>query len=191
MIKKIMIIEDEALIAESIKMKALSFGYTTTAISDNFSDAIVEFHNEPPDIIISDIFIKGNKSGIDFVKEIVKIRPTPVIFITAFSSESIFNEVYELQNISFLTKPFTDVQLFASLELANKRSYNAKLLEGLSKKELCIVKHLANGLNSKEISLLENISFHTVETHRRNILNKLNIKTTAELVSNAVKSGLI
>lgn len=188
--KNIIIIEDEAIIAESIKQKVINYGYNVLCITDNCDDAIQAFINFMPDIVISDIYIKGTKSGIDFAKQIAQIKPVPVIFITAYSKDVLMDEICELNNISFLTKPFTNEQLLACLDLANKRATISKTISGLTSKELIIVKHLMNGKSSKEIATIENISFHTVEAHRKNILQKLNVKRTTEIISVAVKSGL-
>ncbi|MBN2730350.1 MAG: DNA-binding response regulator [Bacteroidales bacterium] len=189
--KKIIIIEDQALIAESIKQKVVDMGYKVDCVCDNCDEALTAFQKLQPDIIISDVYLKGIKTGVHFAQEVNKICPTPIIFITAFSNDTILNQISELNNISYLTKPFTDSQLQACLNIANKRCKATKPLLKLSKREIIIVKHLAKGKSSKEIADIEFISFHTVETHRKNIMQKLNIKTTAEIVSIAVKSGLL
>ncbi len=64
-------------------------------------------------------------------------------------------------------------------------------LNELSEREKEIIKCLADGLNSKEIAEKLNISRHTVKTHRRNIMHKLNVNTSAALVRLAIEKGII
>jgi DNA-binding NarL/FixJ family response regulator len=72
------------------------------------------------------------------------------------------------------------------------KTNNSKLL--LSERELEITRFVCNGMTSKEISEQLNLSLHTVETHRRNILRKLNLKKTTSLVdyyNNYIKNQML
>ncbi|AFN74661.1 fimbrial Z protein signal transducer [Melioribacter roseus P3M-2] len=69
--------------------------------------------------------------------------------------------------------------------------FNRTLSEKLSEREYEILRHIAEGLNNKEIGRLLFISEFTVLTHRRNIMRKLNVKNTPQLIVESIKRGLI
>jgi DNA-binding NarL/FixJ family response regulator len=74
---------------------------------------------------------------------------------------------------------------------ADKKKSNPFDYNQLTTSEIEIVKLIAQGLTTKQIALQKYISFHTVMTHRRNILRKLGVSNASELIMYAVSSGLI
>jgi len=84
----------------------------------------------------------------------------------------------------------TEHQL-AELVKENKRLKNKLALNLLTKREKEIIKLISNGLSSKKIAEELELSFYTVETHRKNILHKIELKNTAELIRFASESGLV
>ena len=88
-----------------------------------------------------------------------------------------------------LPKKFADVTKVEKLLKENKFLKNKIKLKALSKRELEILKCVALGRSSKEISDIKSISIHTVETHRKNIMRKLDLHNTADLVRLAVACG--
>ncbi len=72
-----------------------------------------------------------------------------------------------------------------------KRSYKSFENQNLSNGEIEIVRYIANGKTTKEIAEIKHLSFHTINTHRKNIFRKLNITNSAELVRFAINTGLI
>ena len=88
-----------------------------------------------------------------------------------------------------LPKKFADVTKVEKLLKENKFLKNKIKLKALSKRELEILKCVALGRSSKEISDIKSISIHTVGTHRKNIMRKLDLHNTADLVRLAVACG--
>lgn len=89
-----------------------------------------------------------------------------------------------------LPKKLTDITRGESLLKENKYLKNKIRLKPLTKREKEILKCIAQGKNTRQIAAEKFISFHTVETHRKNILKKLHLKNMAQLVSLAVECGL-
>ena len=80
------------------------------------------------------------------------------------------------------------IDLFLDL---NESKYNIEDPKHLTSSELEIVKLIANGLTTKEIASKRNISYHTVNTHRKNIFRKLEVTNASELIIHAIKAGWI
>lgn len=183
----ILIVEDELLTAENIKECILNKGYKEPVIKDNFEESIHLFHSKKskPNLLICDIQIKGTKNGIQLSKEIRKISPCEIIFLTANNQSSILDEVLDIEPNSFLLKPFTELQLITAIEICFKKYKQNKLKVNinLSPREFEIVKLIREGLSSKEIAEKLCISIETVHTHRRKILAKNEVKNFNELNS--------
>lgn len=185
---KVLIIEDEIIIAKDLQLLIEKGPYEVVGIAHTFSEAIEQFARLAPELLISDIFLHGEKSGIDAVNEILKIKNVPVIFITAYSNDDIIEKVSHLQNIFYLTKPFTSAQVLASLKIAV-----AKIPVGnstkVSKREKQIVDLLVRGKSSCEIAAVLNISVETVKTHRKHIFSKYQVNSATQLIGKILHDG--
>lgn len=95
--------------------------------------------------------------------------------------------VYQGEN--FFHKKIND-QLFEYLR-GNKGGTDTDLVNQLSEREIQIIKHLSAGKGGKEVAEVLFISPHTVKTHRRNIMHKLGVKNTAELIRLCLEKGVI
>ena len=117
---KILIIEDEAVVALSLKMIALSYGYEVAGLATNYSDAIRIAEKSLPDLILADIKIKGDKDGIETARAIKEICGSSVIFISAYSNEETLGECMKLNPFAYLKKPFKDQELRNAIDGALK-----------------------------------------------------------------------
>src|SRR5688572_19428344 len=82
---KIMIVEDETIVALDLSMRLQKEGYEVIGIASNSDDAIELFTGHKPDLVLMDINIKGKKDGIETARELKKIQEVPLIFLTASS----------------------------------------------------------------------------------------------------------
>ncbi len=101
---KIMVIEDEPIIAMDIKSIVTGLGHDCTGIADTHKMAVAMAADQPPDLILSDIQLADDSSGIDAVRDILADYPVPVIFITAYPERFLTGERPEPAFL--LTKPF-------------------------------------------------------------------------------------
>jgi CheY-like chemotaxis protein len=122
---KVLIVEDEIIVAEDIRSKLQANGYEVTGIVDTFDKALASVKANCPDIMILDIRIKGEITGVETAIILAGQfdKPIPVVFLTAFS-EAEFPVLKALEDYVFIQKPFTDQALFTALEkaLANPKS---------------------------------------------------------------------
>lgn len=115
---KIQIVEDELLVAYDLAERLKQNGYEITGISDNSESAMQLFKETPPDIVLLDITVRGDKSGIDIAHAINELQPTPFIYITAHADAVTVNKAKNTFPAAYMVKPFNTNSLLVSIELA-------------------------------------------------------------------------
>ncbi len=114
---KVMIIEDEAIIALDLQSIVSEMGHKITGVARTETEAVKLFNAERPDLILSDIQLADGSSGIDAVNEIMKTAgDTPVIFITAYPERLLTGERPEPAFV--ITKPYTEEQVASAVSQA-------------------------------------------------------------------------
>ncbi len=189
---EILIIEDEIIIAKDIKTILEKYGYGNIQIVTNYDDAMVFLKNSLPDLIICDIYLKGEKTGIDIIENLSKKVKIPVVYVSAYSDDKTLTKAFESKPITFITKPYTENQLLIAVKFAMNESGNSHRFDFsiITNSEREIIKLLSNGMTTREIAYHKNRSYDTINNHKRNIFKKLNIHSIAELVSFAIENGL-
>lgn len=103
---KILIIEDETLIAMYLKMKLIRRGYEVCDTAAGKKQALDLFEKESPDIILSDIMLTNGETGIDIVLSFREAEPDlPVIFLTGYEDDYIKEDAMKLDPLGFFIKP--------------------------------------------------------------------------------------
>ena len=115
---KVIIIEDEMVIATSISNKLIKLNYLPFPPCASYREAIELLENESPDIALIDIRIKGQKDGIDLALYIREHYSMPIIFITANSDPITLQKAKQAQPNAYLIKPFTQTDLYTTIEIA-------------------------------------------------------------------------
>lgn len=114
---KILVVEDEMLIAAKISLFLTELGYEVTGILPRAEEALHSVEENPPDIALLDIQLKGNMDGIVLAQVLQQEHHIPVIFLTANSDDATFNRAKEAKPYAFLAKPFKKLDLQRALEL--------------------------------------------------------------------------
>lgn len=199
--KTILLIEDEFIIAKDIKLLLEKDTSIQVKTARNYKEACHHFHENEIDIIICDINLNEEKDGIDIMSEFKKIKMLPVVYLSAYDSPDILKRAKETMPFAYLLKPFNEVQLKVTIDLAylNYQKENEIIIENtdytdqiedLTKREKEILVVIASGKTSKETADYLNISSHTVEKHKKNIKKKLELNTVGELVRFTMQSNL-
>jgi len=116
---KILIVEDETIVALEIKRNLIKIGYEVTDTSTNYDEALLSVKKNRPDIMLMDVDLgKHSKNGIETVIDIQKIDTIPVIFLTAFSDPDTMKKVLSTYPAGYLIKPFKREELKTTIELA-------------------------------------------------------------------------
>ncbi|MFK7822866.1 MAG: response regulator [Oligoflexales bacterium] len=182
-------------------------------IKSNYSDgitAIQEIKKSPPDILVTDLSLSGY-SGISLIKEINMFRPeVKIVVLTRHDHPPYIISLVQLGVRSYLLKDDAAEELVPALKnVVQGKTYfsgpvkdilintgylnedhdisSGPFTAKLTPREKEILRLIAQGKNSNEISNILHISTHTVRTHRKNILEKTNLGSGDELVRIAIK----
>ena len=115
---KILIVEDELLIAENLAMKLKKFGYTVADIVSSGKAALKYINSEIPDLILMDISIKGKIDGIETAAKIKDIEEVPIVFLTAYADDETLDRAAKIGGYGYILKPFKDRELYATIKMA-------------------------------------------------------------------------
>ncbi len=199
---KILIIEDEFIIAKDIKTLLKKNNYGLIDIAKNYLSASNLFSENDYDLIITDINLNSEKDGIEIITEFSTIKKVPVVYLTAYSDSTIINRAEKTMPFAYILKPYNNNQLLTTINLAilnfNKHASsveenyeNTDKLDLLTAREKEILITLSTGKTSKEAANVLNISTNTVEQHKKNIKKKLNFKTIGELINFTMSTKLL
>ncbi|HEY9597303.1 MAG TPA: ATP-binding protein [Cyanophyceae cyanobacterium] len=119
--KKILIVEDELIPAYDLSENLEYLGYSVTEIVDSGEAAIQQVRENPPDLILMDIKLKGEISGIQAAELIHEHDDIPIIYLTAYSDETTLTQAALTSPYGYLTKPIKPEDLRATLSIALSR----------------------------------------------------------------------
>ena len=128
-ITKILIIEDEMIIAANISLQLTNLGYKITGLIPRVNDVLPSIIQNVPDIILLDINLNDDIDGIELAHIIQKNYKIPIIFLTANADEARFKRAKATNPYAFLTKPFKKIDLQRAIELTLLRVEEENKLE--------------------------------------------------------------
>ena len=187
--KEILIIEDEVIIAKDIKSILGKNGFVNIQIVTNYHDAVNYLNHNSPFLIICDIYLKGNKTGIDIIEGLCSPVKTPVVYVSAYSDDKTLDRAFKTKPASYITKPFTESQLLTVVKYALSSNIDLEKYQ-LTTTEKTVIQQLALSKSTKEIANELNRSYETINNHKRNIFKKLDIHKLSELITFALENGL-
>ncbi len=166
-----------------------------------------ELKNRSPDMLVIDYNQPGSFSSATIDKVRVEYPRVKLLVISGDEDKKTIYQVLENGVNSYLSKKCDEKEIIGAVYATsnNEKYYCTNVLNHLleksfptecaptplSPREIEIVRLVASGLIAKEIAAELNLSTHTIYTHRKNIMRKLKIGTTSELVLYAVKEGLL
>lgn len=144
--KSILIVEDENLIASSIKSILRNLGYLKTYISGSGVNALKIIEEKHPDLILADIILEGKMSGIELAQQVKKKYSIPVIFVTAYSDEGTVNKAKLAEPYGYITKPIQQKDLKIAVDIAFYKFKMDKKLQENEAKLKTILHTMPSGL---------------------------------------------
>ncbi|MFQ5713815.1 MAG: response regulator [Candidatus Scalinduaceae bacterium] len=115
---KIMIVEDEWITADDIRMSLQSLGYTVTSMVTSGEEAIQNAEKDRPDLVLMDIMLKGEMDGIEAASQIRSCYNIPIIYLTAYADEKILERARITEPFGYIVKPFVNEDLKIAIEIA-------------------------------------------------------------------------
>ena len=209
---KLYIVDDHRIVIDGIS--SFFIGNTEFELIGNAlsgQELFNDLKQKTPDILLLDIKLPG-LSGIQIAKIVKNKYPNiKIIFLSANTDEDSLNEAISAGGVGYFSKDIDEEEFFIGLtKIKNNENYYSKGIqptlfgayskqtstvseykdEILSDREVEVIKLFADGLSFKEIAQRLDISTRTVESHKKNILSKLELKTTVDLVKYAILNGL-
>ncbi len=210
---KISIVDDHQIVIDGVASYLIGNDEFELFCSANSANELFEnLKKNQPDILVLDIKMPGLQ-GFDIAKIMSEKYPdVKIVFLSSNTDKESLNEAVKSGALGYLSKDIQEEEFLMALgKIKNGENYYSngiqqvvfnsftnKIQEDdshhlipLSPREIEVIKLFVEGLLYKEIANKLSISPRTVETHKKNILEKLNLKTTVDLVKYAIKNGLI
>ena len=210
---RILIADDHEVVRRGVRALLESHpGWEVCGEAKDGRDAVESAKALRPDLVLVDVGMP-NLNGLDATRQILSQLPnTRVLVLTMHESEQIIREVLEVGARGFLLKSDTARDLIAAVEALQRRTtfftssvaeivlngylhrgpdLEKPLKERLTPREREVVQLLAEGKTSKEVAVVLNLSVKTAETHRTNVMRKLNLHSVADLVRYAVRNRIV
>ena len=115
---KILLVEDEFLIAKLLQRNLRLLGFDLVELVSTGEEAIERSKEGQPDVIVMDIRLAGVLDGIEAAKAIRKFCTTPIIFLSGYSDPDTISRASEVEPLAFLMKPISPDQITAVIESA-------------------------------------------------------------------------
>jgi len=115
--KHILIVEDEILIAKQLKKILIQNEYDNISIAISYEGALDIITTQNTDLVLLDIKISGEKTGINLAKDLNKIYRVPFIFLTSFNDAKTLEQVVKLKSVGYINKPINRFTLISTINL--------------------------------------------------------------------------
>lgn len=205
----IQIVDDHPMVQGGLKA-CLSFYDDLKIIgsTNDGSNALNEALELKPDVILMDISMPI-MNGIDATEIITEQLPdTKILILSMHNNPEFVKSAIQAGASGYILKDTTSEEIYYAIKAvaAGKNHFSSSIAkalidtpvnasenenEKLTTREQVVLSYLAQGETSKEIANILNISFRTVEAHRRNMKSKLGINSLAKLINYAVKHGIV
>jgi DNA-binding NarL/FixJ family response regulator len=207
---KIAITDSQFLIVEALQsLIQTEPNYSIIGVASTHHELQKILQEKSPDLLIVDP-ANIDFDGLDDLKNIkIKYTQLGILILTNLVTKQEFADISRIgiKNISYKTADRDEIFAAIDATLKNKKFYSDEVLDlfldlgeaknsgeetkTLTPSEIEIVKLIAEGLTTKEIASKRNISYHTVNTHRKNIFRKMEVSNASELIMLAIKAGWI
>lgn len=134
-----MIVEDEALISADLQRQLEGLGYKITATAASSENALKKIDEDPPDLVLMDIRIKGAADGIETAQEIKNRYGIPVVYLTAYADTTFLERAKITEPFGYMIKPVETKELHSTIEIS---LYKAKM----DKERARLIEDLENAL---------------------------------------------
>lgn len=171
----ILVVEDENIVAKDIQMSLRKLGYNVVAICSKGEDAINAAEEHAPDLVLMDIMLKGDMSGIEAAEQIRERFNIPIIYLTAYADESTLSKAKITEPYGYIIKPFKEIDLRTSIEMAQykhqketvvrkERDFLYSIVENKDFKDIIFVKSNSRlvKVRTKDIYFIEALKDYVV-----------------------------
>jgi AmiR/NasT family two-component response regulator len=120
-VARILIVEDERIIAKDLERRLQRLGYTVVGLAVTGAEAIRSCSDLRPDVVLMDIRLVGETGGIEAAQSIRAAVPVPIIYLTAYIDDATICQATAVSHWGYIHKPFHERELQATIEQALSR----------------------------------------------------------------------
>lgn len=193
---RILIVEDDPLIAQDIREHLEQMDYQVSAIAYDAPSALNQLAGNLPDLALLDINLGDGKDGIE-IAEIIRDRyPLPFVFLTSYAGKQVLERAKPTRPMGYIVKPFDEKDLFATIEIAlynyaqrwqpeswEAGAVNHRLRTDLTTKEVEILQDIFEGKTNRQLCEKHFLSLNTIKTHVQRIYDKLDVHSRSEAMA--------
>ncbi len=143
---KILVVEDEIIVAKDIQNSLIKLGYDVPATASSFASAMEKIEALRPNLVFLDIKLKGELDGINIAEEIKKNYHIPVIFLTSFVDKITLDRAKITEPYGYLVKPFNESDLQTTVEMALYKFEKDKEMKGMNTGYASALKNLEESI---------------------------------------------
>jgi DNA-binding NarL/FixJ family response regulator len=195
---KVLIVEDEPIIAENIAVYLNNADFTVSGIAYDDEDAKMQLKSNTPDAVILDINLDSDEDGIKIADFINKNYKLPFIFLTSYADRETLERAKAVEPWGYIVKPFNEKTLQASLEMAisnfaqrsnqhhpklDFEKINKHILTPLSEREFEVLQLIYEGKTNQQIADVIYVSVNTVKKHINNSYLKIDTMSRATAIT--------
>jgi DNA-binding LytR/AlgR family response regulator len=185
---KILIVEDEVIVAEELAADLEDYGFSVTDIAISSEECFATIKANLPHVILMDINIKGELDGIKTSEAINKTHNIPIVYLTANTDTATINRALATSPSAFISKPYNKKDIVIALEIAFNK-HNEKLLktEPIAKGSCFFVKNgdYYTKINLEEVYYIEaDGSYSKIYTHNKNYTLSSNLNHFQDQINN-------
>ena len=115
---RVLVVEDESIVAKSIQSRLKSLGYTVPAVVSSGEEAVHKAEETRPDLVLMDIVLKGRMDGIKAAREIYNRLNIPIVYLTAYSDDNTIERAKLTEPFGYVLKPFEIREIRSAIEIA-------------------------------------------------------------------------
>ncbi len=211
---RILLADDHTVVRKGLRLLLeTQAGFSVIADAADGREAVALAEKLAPDVVVMDVAMP-TLNGIEAARQITARQPqTAVVFLSMHSDEAYVLKALKAGARAYLLKDSAEYDLINAIKAVSEgkaffspaiskmlvedymRQMQERAVEDsyelLTTREREVLQLLAEGKNNKEVATVLNLSLYTVETHRSNIFQKLNLHSGAELILYAVRKGVI
>ncbi|RZS76263.1 response regulator transcription factor [Pseudobacter ginsenosidimutans] len=182
---RVLIVEDEIIIARFIELQLLNNFDCETRVAISPKEAREAMPDMQPHLLLCDINLCDEITGIALVAELKNSYSFETIFITSYQNKNIIEQASATNPANYIIKPVDEAQLFAGIQLVMTKiglqqpatkEKASQAIEQLNNTEFMILREIRNQKTTKEIAKALHLSPYTIKNHRHNICRKLDLE---------------